>query len=84
MEISQQVRNHASVSLQRLLPRLESRFAADVDVDEWEGYRQRIRDHFPRLFEGLHHLYGGQYDFFTTSRTSLHRRPNSGSTDLLN
>ena len=27
---------HAAVSLQRLLPRLESRFADRVDDDEWE------------------------------------------------
>ncbi|MDH3527455.1 MAG: alpha-amylase family glycosyl hydrolase, partial [Gammaproteobacteria bacterium] len=56
--------NHAAVSLQRLLPRLESRFADRVDEDEWEGYLTRLRQHFPRLFSGLHALYGKHYDFF--------------------
>ncbi len=55
---------HAAVSLQRLLPRLESRFADRVDEDEWEGYLTRLRLHFPRLFSGLHALYGMHYDFF--------------------
>lgn len=54
----------ANASLRRLLPRLESRFAAQVDVDEWQGYLFRLREHFPRLFAGLHGLYGNQYDFF--------------------
>jgi amylosucrase/maltose alpha-D-glucosyltransferase/alpha-amylase len=57
-------RTHAAVSLDRLLPRLESRFAERVDDDEWEGYLNRLRQHFPRLFNGLHVLYGKHYDFF--------------------
>ena len=52
------------MSLDRLLPRLEARFAAQVDDDEWEGYLNRLRHHFPRLFSGLHALYGEHYDFF--------------------
>lgn len=55
---------HATSSLTRLLPRLESRFAAQVDQDEWQGYVHRLQAHFPRLFRCLHELYGHQYDFF--------------------
>ena len=55
---------HAATSLNRILPRLEARFANDVDSDEWEGYLNRLRQHFPRLFRGLHALYGQHYDFF--------------------
>jgi amylosucrase/maltose alpha-D-glucosyltransferase/alpha-amylase len=54
----------AKTSLNRLLPRLEARFASGVDSDEWEGYLFRLRQHFPRLFSGLHALYGRHYDFF--------------------
>jgi amylosucrase len=54
----------ATTSLNRLLPRLEARFASGVDSDEWEGYLFRLRQHFPRLFSGLHALYGRHYDFF--------------------
>ena len=58
------LRTHAAMSLDRLLPRLESRFADQVDDDEWEGYLNRLRQHFPRLFSGLHALYREHYDFF--------------------
>lgn len=54
----------AAASLKRLLPRLEARFAAQVDADAWQGYVLRLQAHFPRLFTGLHRLYGQQYDFF--------------------
>jgi amylosucrase/maltose alpha-D-glucosyltransferase/alpha-amylase len=54
----------AVASLGRLLPRLEARFASLIDADEWEGFVQRLRKHFPRLFRGMHQLYGTQYDFF--------------------
>ncbi|MCO6413201.1 MAG: alpha-glucosidase C-terminal domain-containing protein [Thiogranum sp.] len=54
----------AAASLRRLLPRLEARFAGQVEADEWQGYVSRLNEHFPRLFEGLHFLYGKQYDFF--------------------
>ena len=58
------LKTHAATSLNRLLPRLESRFADQVDDDEWEGYLNRLKNHFPRLFSGLHALYGKHYDFF--------------------
>ncbi len=54
----------AAASLKRLLPRLEARFAASVEGDEWQEFVVRLHDHFPRLFRGLHELYGRQYDFF--------------------
>ena len=55
---------HTEESLRRLMPRLEARFAADVDEGEWHAYVQRIDAHFPRLFRLLHRLYGSEYDFF--------------------
>jgi amylosucrase len=55
---------HAAASLKRLLPRLEARFAGQVDADEWQGYLQRLQEHFPKLFRCLHQIYGTQYDFF--------------------
>jgi amylosucrase len=55
---------HAAASLRRLLPRLEARFAGQVEPDEWQGYLQRLQEHFPALFKCLHEIYGTQYDFF--------------------
>jgi amylosucrase len=57
-------RRHAAASLKRLLPRLEARFAGQVDVDEWQVYLQRLQEHFPALFRCLHEIYGTHYDFF--------------------
>ena len=57
-------RQQAGASLARLLPRLEARFASAIGADDWEGFVLRLRQHFPRLFSGLHRLYGTQYDFF--------------------
>lgn len=54
---------HAKLSLARLLPRLEARFAG-ADPDAWMTYAARLRVHFPRLFRLLLHLYGSRYDFF--------------------
>ena len=54
---------HSNTSLQRLLPRLETRFSERVDDGAWQAYVQRIRVHFPRLFKLLHSLYGHYYDF---------------------
>ncbi|MEB3231535.1 MAG: amylosucrase [Leptolyngbyaceae bacterium] len=51
-------------SLSRLMPRLEARFANQVDQGDWHSYVQRINTHFPRLFKLLFQLYGQQYDFF--------------------
>lgn len=54
----------SSASLARLVPRLESRFAHEVERGAWEGFVQRLRAHFPQLFENLLQLYGRRYDFF--------------------
>jgi len=51
-------------SLQRVLPRIEAAFKEKTDPAEWEGYKERLQRHFPRLFRLLHALYGRDYDFF--------------------
>jgi amylosucrase/maltose alpha-D-glucosyltransferase/alpha-amylase len=58
------IEKEAYLSLQRLLPRQESRFAGRIDEEEWQGYVERLHEHFPRLFKLLHYLYGQRYDFF--------------------
>jgi amylosucrase len=64
MNENQSLAMRTSKSLSRLLPRLETRFADQVDKAEWQGYVERIKVHFPRLFKLLHQIYGHQYDFF--------------------
>jgi len=54
----------ATKSLSRLMPRLEARFAEQVDKGMWQSYVQRLNTHFPSLFDLLYELYGHQYDFF--------------------
>jgi len=58
--------NEASRSLQRLIPRLESAYAAEIkqQPQHWAAFKQRLKEHFPPLFAILRHLYGDQYDFF--------------------
>jgi len=51
-------------SLRRLLPRIEQRFRSQVEPVEWEAYVERLKRHFPRLFDRLFALYGQEYDFF--------------------
>lgn len=51
-------------ALRRLLPRLESRFAAESEPVEWEQFTRRVHEHFPRLFNRLFQLYSNHYDFF--------------------
>ncbi len=53
----------AETSLARILPRLEARFAG-IDPGAWDPFATRLRQHFPRLFRLLLHLYGSHYDFF--------------------
>jgi amylosucrase/maltose alpha-D-glucosyltransferase/alpha-amylase len=59
-----QLQKDAKESLKRLLPRLEARFADQVDEDEWQGFVHRLHVHFPRLFASLYRIYGRKYDFF--------------------
>lgn len=56
----------AERSLDRLLPRLESRFAeyALTAPQEWQVFLDRLEVNFPCLFGLLVQVYGGQYDFF--------------------
>jgi amylosucrase len=54
----------SKATLGRLLPRLTARFADRVDEAEWAGFLARLQEHFPRLFQNLHRLYGHHYDFF--------------------
>ncbi|GAP64399.1 amylosucrase [Ardenticatena maritima] len=58
--------DHASWALERLLPRLEQRFADAIATHptEWAAFAERLRRHFPRLFDHLTSLYSGHYDFF--------------------
>ncbi len=56
----------AARSLERLLPRLDERYRrfADQRPQDWRLFRSRLEANFPRLFNLLLPLYGGQYDFF--------------------
>ncbi len=54
----------SATSLSRLLPRLTERFANQVEGEEWQGYVERVKIHFPRLFQLLYQLYSDRYDFF--------------------
>jgi len=64
MSHNQGTSREAAISLRRLMPRLEERFAGRTDEAAWKAYSIRVRRHFPRLFELLYRLYGEQYDFF--------------------
>ncbi len=52
------------VTLSRLMPRLEARFADGIDPAAWRAYTDRLKRYFPRLFNALLTLYGSRYDFF--------------------
>jgi amylosucrase len=58
--------HHAHVTLERLLPRLEQRFAqpAQARPAEWQAFLTRLRTHFDRLFELTVRIYGSQYDYY--------------------
>ncbi|HAJ38284.1 MAG TPA: amylosucrase [Chloroflexi bacterium] len=47
----------------RLLPRLESEFAAVTATEAWATFRRRLDAHFNDLFNLLFTLYGDRYDF---------------------
>ncbi len=74
---------HAQLTLDRLLPALELRFAARTRSKVWRAFVQRLNVHFPRLFKLLFYLYSDQYDFFyhletivtTAARAALARSP---------
>lgn len=51
----------AQLSLERLLPRLDSKLARLADRD---SFVRRLNHYFPTAFTHLYNLYGTQYDFF--------------------
>ena len=53
----------AQRSLDRILPRLRTRFP-EVVPEEWKVFESRLRIHFESLFTVLLRLYGSRYDFF--------------------
>ena len=64
MRESASIAKESAKSLSRLMPRLEARFAEQVDKGMWQSYVQRLNTHFPSLFRRLYQLYGTQYDCF--------------------
>ncbi|HEX7974897.1 MAG TPA: alpha-amylase family glycosyl hydrolase, partial [Anaerolineales bacterium] len=60
------IERQASVSLARLEPRLDERFAgyAQQEPEEWQAFKTRLETNFAPLFQLMLHLYGQQYDFF--------------------
>ena len=57
---------HAPRALGRIQQRIESDLASDIasGQHEWQDFKQRLKEHWSKLFSLLHHLYGWQYDFF--------------------
>lgn len=53
-------------AINRLLPRLETRFKADIkrQPTDWHIFNQRLERHFPRLFGLLMQLYGQRHDLY--------------------
>jgi hypothetical protein len=66
MPDSRWLQQQSQRTLDRLLPRLEGRFAAfrKTNPEDWGKFIRRVDDHFERLFTILLHLYGDRYDFF--------------------
>ncbi len=58
--------DQASLSLKRLKPRWHTRFLQQPTATEeqWQILWERTEKQFPALFDRLHALYGGRYDFF--------------------
>ncbi|MEG3638215.1 amylosucrase [Magnetococcus sp. PR-3] len=54
----------SATTLERLLPRIETRFAERMDPNDWAGLVQRLHTHFDHLFNNYYRLYGQRYDFF--------------------
>ncbi len=63
--------HQTSLTLARLLPKLEARFAGEAAPADWAPFQARLERHFPRLFELLLQLYGDHYDFFYHLETIL-------------
>ncbi len=54
----------AQLSLQRILPRLESVWQAESDDQLRHEFLNRLQSYWPDLFALLFQLYGSRYDFF--------------------
>ncbi|MEM7441979.1 MAG: alpha-amylase family protein [Pseudomonadota bacterium] len=72
----------ADWTLERLLPRLETRFANRLGKQAWDRTAARVRLNFSSVFNLLYQLYGDQYDFLwhleeilATALQSLSNRP---------
>jgi len=52
----------ATLTLQRLLPRLRADYRR-APAAAWEAFTRRLDTHFPRLFALLYEVYGTRYDF---------------------
>src|SRR5438874_1273895 len=66
MTDARQVQQQATLSLERLWPRMEITFRdeANAVLSDWCEFERRLRHEWERLFGLLIGLYGGQYDFF--------------------
>ncbi len=53
-------------ALERLLPRIETRFSAQIkrQPGDWRVFEARLQAHFPRLFGLLLQLYGQRHDLY--------------------
>jgi amylosucrase len=56
---------HAHLTLERLLPRLEARFAREAQAHpvQWQTFLTRLQAHFRTLFELTVRIYGDHYDY---------------------
>ena len=66
MITDQQLEHDMQISLERLRPRLQARFAAQAidDPVAWGNFLKRLDACFPPLFGLYYRLYASQYDFF--------------------
>jgi len=66
MSTSQWLENHTQRTLDRLIPRLKTRYAvfAESNPEDWGIFVKRLNTHFGGLFSILLHLYKDRYDFF--------------------
>lgn len=64
--IPEHLQDKITLSLARLLPRLENRLQLSIqgNPEQWQTFTRRLKEHFPALFERIFHLYGMKYDFF--------------------
>jgi len=66
MSSSEWLETQTQLTLNRLIPRLKTRYATHIkkNPDDWNTFITRLEAHFGRLFSILIHLYRDQYDFF--------------------